>query len=104
MPISNWHLANYFTTRIKLIIVTSDFLDGCSPPSPPVNGKISHHSSGAVGAMLTFQCDTGYMPQGATSTCMPNTSWIPIPMCNGTIAIAIIIVIASCKQEIASQL
>ena len=51
---------------------------GCSPPSPPANGNISEHSSGAVGAMLTFQCDTGYMPQEeVTSTCLSNSSWVP---------------------------
>ena len=57
---------------------------GCSPPSPPANGSISEHSSGAVGAMLTFQCDTGYMPQEElTSTCLSSSSWVPLPECNG---------------------
>ena len=56
---------------------------GCSPPSPPANGSISEYSSGAVGAMLTFQCDTGYMPLGdGTSTCLSNSSWVPAPECN----------------------
>ena len=57
---------------------------GCSPPSQLANGSISEYSSGAVGAMLTFQCDTGYMPQEeVTSTCLPNSSWVPIPECEG---------------------
>ena len=60
---------------------------GCSPPPPPVNGRISEHNSGGVGAMLTFQCDTGYMPQeGGVSTCKSNTSWIPRPECEGIIS------------------
>ena len=59
-------------------------LDGCSPPSPLANGSISEYSGGAVGAMLTFQCDTGYMPQEeVTSTCLSNRSWVPIPECQG---------------------
>ena len=58
--------------------------DGCSSPSPLANGSISAYSSGAVGAMLTFQCDTGYMPQKeVTSTCLSNSSWVPIPECEG---------------------
>ena len=58
--------------------------DGCSSPSPLANGSISAYSSGAVGAMLTFQCDTGYMPQEeVTSTCLSNSSWVPIPECEG---------------------
>ena len=57
-------------------------LDGCNPPSPLADGSISEYSSGAVGAMLTFQCDTGYMPQEeVTSTCLPNSSWIPVMEC-----------------------
>ena len=33
--------------------------------------------------MLTFQCDTGYMPQEeVTSTCLSNSSWVPLPDCN----------------------
>ena len=60
---------------------------GCTPPSPPTNGRISEHSSGAVGAMLIFQCDTDYIPlEGDVSTCMSSTNWIPIPKCEGTIA------------------
>ena len=55
---------------------------GCSPPSPLANGSISEYSSGAVGAMLAFQCDAGYMPQEeVTSTCLSNRSWIPKPEC-----------------------
>ena len=54
---------------------------GCIPPSPLANGSISEYSSGAVGAMLTFQCDTGYMPQEeVTSTCLSNSSWVPTPV------------------------
>ena len=57
---------------------------GCSPPSPPANGSISEYSSGAVGAMLTFQCDTGYMPQEeVTSTYLSSSSWVPLPECLG---------------------
>ena len=57
---------------------------GCSPPSPLANGSISEYSSGAVGAMLTFQCDTGYMPQEElTLTCLSNSSWVPTPECQG---------------------
>ena len=34
--------------------------------------------------MLTFQCDTGYMPQKeVTSTCLSKRSWVPIPECEG---------------------
>ena len=59
-------------------------LVGCSPPSALANGSISEYSSGAVGAMLTFQCDTGYMPQEeVTSTCLSNSSWVPTPQCEG---------------------
>ena len=55
---------------------------GCSPPSPFANGRVSEYSSGAVGAMLTFQCDTGYMPQEeVTSICLSNSSWVPLPEC-----------------------
>ena len=37
-----------------------------------------------MGAMLTFQCDTGYMPQEeVTSTCLSNSSWVPAPECEG---------------------
>ena len=55
---------------------------GCSPPSLFANGRVSEYSSGAVGAMLTFQCDTGYMPQEeVTSTCLSNRSWVPLPEC-----------------------
>ena len=57
-------------------------LDGCNPPSPLADGSISEYSSGAVGAMLTFQCDNGYMPQEeVTSTCLPNSSWVPVMEC-----------------------
>ena len=59
---------------------------GCSPPSALANGSISEYSSGAVGAMLTFQCETGYMPQEeVTSICLSNSSWIPTPECRGTL-------------------
>ena len=68
---------------IKLISLYN-YIVGCSPPSPLANGSISEYSSGAVGAMLTFQCDTGYMPQEeVTSTCLSNRSWVPIPECDG---------------------
>ena len=69
------------------IIIIYLFLSpvSCSPPSPLANGSISEYSSGAVGAMLTFQCDTGYMPQEeVTSTCLSNRSWVPTPECQGT--------------------
>ena len=67
-----------------VIIIINSSLVGCSPPSPLANGSISEYSSGAVGAMLTFQCDTGYMPQEeVTSTCLSNSSWIPVPVCHG---------------------
>ena len=57
---------------------------GCSPPSPLADGSISEYSSGAVGAMLTIQCDTGYMPlERVTSTCLSNRNWSPIPECEG---------------------
>ena len=57
---------------------------GCSPPSPLANGRISEHRSGAVGAMLTFQCEMGYMPQEeVTSACLLNRTWVPMPECNG---------------------
>ena len=49
------------------------------------NGMITEHRSGAVGAMLTFQCDTGYLPQDGISICLSNTSWVPIPYCKGII-------------------
>ena len=36
--------------------------------------------------MLTFQCELGYMPQEqVTSTCLHNSSLVPIPHCEGTI-------------------
>ena len=57
---------------------------GCSPLSPLANGNIREYSSGAIDAMLAFQCDTGYTPQEeVTSTCMSNSSWIPTPECEG---------------------
>ena len=60
------------------------FVVGCSPPSPPSNGRITEHSSGAVGAMLTFQCDAGYLPQAEViSTCLHSDFWVPIPHCEG---------------------
>ena len=65
------------------------FPAGCSPPSPPVNGKITEHSSGTVGAKLIFQCDTGYMPQeGNMSTCVSllhSAAWTPTPECKGIV-------------------
>ena len=37
-----------------------------------------------MGTMLTFQCDTGYMPQEeVTSICLSNSSWVPAPDCKG---------------------
>ena len=67
-------------TLILLLI----FLVGCNPPSPPANGSISEHSSGAVRAMLKFQCDPGYIPQGdGISTCLANSSWVPVQECEG---------------------
>ena len=39
-----------------------------------------------MGAILTFQCDTGYMPQEeVTSTCLSNSSWVPAPECTGNL-------------------
>ena len=33
---------------------------------------------------MTFQCDTGYMPQEEViSTCLSNSSWVPSPECEG---------------------
>ena len=61
------------------------FSVGCSPPAPLAHGRISPYSNGSVGAILTFHCDTGYMPQAAvTSTCSFNSSWVPLPQCKGT--------------------
>ena len=55
---------------------------GCSPPSPPTNGRINEYHNGSVGASLTFQCNTGYLPQEQViSTCMANGTWVPIPQC-----------------------
>ena len=55
---------------------------GCCPPSPPSNGSVNEYLSGSVGAMLTFQCNTGYIPhEQVTSTCLENGSWVPIPQC-----------------------
>ena len=76
---SNAHQTMYVMSLFSLSPVS------CSPPSPLANGSISEYSSGAVGAMLTFQCDTGYMPQEeVTSTCLSNSSWVPTPECEGT--------------------
>ena len=83
----NFTLAIYYIIVSYVAIYTCSSkifisLDGCSPPSPPDNGRISEYSSRAVGAMLTFQCDTGYMPQKeVTSTCLSNSSWIPVMEC-----------------------
>ena len=56
---------------------------GCSPPSPPINGRVNEYHSGSVGSLLTFQCNVGYTPHKLmTSTCMANGSWVPaIPQC-----------------------
>ena len=55
---------------------------GCSPPSPPTNGRINEYHDGSVRAPLTFQCNTGYLPhEQVTSTCMANGTWVPIPQC-----------------------
>ena len=64
-------------------VLTSLFpVAGCSPPSSPTNGRINEYHNGSVGASLTFQCNTGYLPhQLVTSTCMANCNWIPIPQC-----------------------
>ena len=81
LTVGNQH-ETYFC--LLKMILCSFIPVGCSPPSPLVNGSISEYSSGAVGAMLTFQCDTGYMPQEeVTSTCLPNSSWGPTPECEG---------------------
>ena len=59
------------------------FVASCSPPSSPTNGRINEYHDGSVGASLTFQCNTGYLPhQLVTSTCMANgNNWVPIPQC-----------------------
>ena len=55
---------------------------GCSPTSPPTNGRINEYHNGSVGASLTFQCNTGYLPhEQVTSTCTKNGSWVPVPRC-----------------------
>ena len=58
---------------------------GCSPPSLNsfiTNGRINHHINGSVGSVLTFECDTGYLPYKQTiSRCFTNGSWIPTPHC-----------------------
>ena len=55
---------------------------GCSPPFPPTNGSVNQYHNGSVGAILTFQCNTGYIPHEQTaSTCQGNGSWVPIPQC-----------------------
>ena len=69
---------------LKIILLLLHIPDGCSPTSPLANGSICEYNSGAVGAMLTFQCDTGYMPQEeVTSTCLSNGNWVPTPECEG---------------------
>ena len=59
---------------------------GCGSPSPLTNGRIHSYLSGSVGSLLTFECNTGYLPHDQTmSTCMANGSWIPTPhLANGS--------------------
>ena len=82
LPLTAGNITRKCSKSCSLALTLSLSPVGCSPPYPPANGSISEYSSGAVGAMLTFQCDTGYMPEEeVTSTCLSNSSWVPLPEC-----------------------
>ena len=52
---------------------------GCSPPSPPVNGRVSEFTSSRVGAQVTYSCDTDLVLVGErVATCSePSLQWLP---------------------------
>ena len=52
---------------------------GCSPPSPPVSGRVSEFTSSRVGAQVTYSCDTDLVLVGErVATCSePSLKWLP---------------------------
>ena len=51
---------------------------GCSPPTPPVNGRVSGFTSSRVGAQVTYHCDTDLVLVGErVATCSQSLQWLP---------------------------
>ena len=48
------------------------YIGGCSPPSPPTNRIIDEYPHGTVGSLLTYRCNSGYIPHLQRSDCMAN--------------------------------
>ena len=54
------------------------FTDGCPVPTAPSNGLIGPVVGRTVGSMVTFQCDSGFVPLGDfTATCLDTLTWGP---------------------------
>ena len=53
----------------------------CGAPPPPVNGSLLQpHTNTTEGSVVIFQCDLGFVPEGAmTAVCESDGQWIPNP-------------------------
>ena len=52
----------------------------CGEPRPPENGVIVAMSGRGEGDTLTFQCNSGFTPDGVmSSVCTSNGTWSPDP-------------------------
>ena len=63
-----------------LVAIISPIPAGCGEPGTPINGSLSQFESAEVGAEVTYQCNTGFIPAAPqVSTCAHNRTWTPDP-------------------------
>ena len=53
----------------------------CGAPPPPLNGDLMQpHTNRTEGSVVVFQCDPGFVPEGAmTTVCGSDGQWSPNP-------------------------
>ena len=70
----------------------------CAPPTPPLHGLLGNYQSTSLHSTVTFQCDSGWLPDELFTTTCRSTDrleWVPDPVnhtCSGMLALSCTVV------------